>query len=386
MKTGIVVLFGLASFLAAVLLFSVQPMIGKMLLPVFGGTPAVWNTCLVFFQGTLLCGYLVAHGVGRAGLTGVRRVSVLYLLGAAALVALACRMLPFVLEPDTDRPFSADGSPAFVLLGALWGSAALPLVIVSATAPLVQCWFALTGHPRASDPYFLYAASNAGSLLALLAYPAVIEPNLGLTAQSYIWKTGFLVLAILVIACGLAARRLSRSRAVWNSAHERGPETDEGFGDRKAGEATSLTLAIWLRWLVLVFIPSSWLMGVTAYLTTDLASIPLFWTIPLALYLLTFILSFARSGRPVVRAATWILPFILLPLALVRTSRRGSFNRSGFLFTSSRFLPALWLATARWPRPVHRHGSCRCFTLRLPWAASWVGFGARSPLRSYSIG
>jgi hypothetical protein len=320
MKTGIVVLFGLASFLAAVLLFSVQPMIGKMLLPVFGGTPAVWNTCLVFFQGTLLCGYLVAHGVGRAGSTGVRRVSVLYLLGAAALVALACRMLPFVLEPDTDRPFSADGSPAFVLLGALWGSAALPLVIVSATAPLVQCWFALTGHPRASDPYFLYAASNAGSLLALLAYPAVIEPNLGLTAQSYIWKTGFLVLAILVIACGLAARRLSRSRAVWNSAHERGPETDEGFGDRKACEATSLTLAIWLRWLVLVFIPSSWLMGVTAYLTTDLASIPLFWTIPLALYLLTFILSFARSGRPVVRAATWILPFILLPLALVMSA------------------------------------------------------------------
>ena len=126
-------------------------------------------------------------------------------------------MQPIALKPGSDRPLSLDGNPALVLLGVLCGSAALPLVMVSATAPLVQGWFALTGHPRSSDPYFLYAASNAGSLLALLAYPFVIEPNLGLTAQSHLWRTGFLILAILVLACGLVARRLSRSRAGWRA-------------------------------------------------------------------------------------------------------------------------------------------------------------------------
>jgi hypothetical protein len=319
MKTGIVALFALASFLAAVLLFSVQPMIGKMLLPVFGGTPAVWNTCLVFFQGTLLCGYLISHGVGGTRWTAGRQVSVFYLLGIVALLALAYRMLPIALETDTDWHFSSDANPAFVLLGALWGSATLPLVMVSATAPLVQCWFALTGHPRAGDPYFLYAASNAGSLLALVAYPTVIEPNWGLTAQSQLWRTGFLILAILVITCGLVTWRMGRSRDFEYSADDFGAGTGKASGRRKAGPAASLTLGVWLRWLVLVFVPSSWLLGVTTYLTTDLASIPLFWTIPLALYLLSFILSFARSGA-MVRAARLSLPYIILPLVLVMSA------------------------------------------------------------------
>ncbi len=175
-------------------------------------------------------------------------------------------------------------------LGILFLSATLPLVMVSATAPLVQHWFALTGHPRAHDPYFLYAASNAGSLLALLAYPFLIEPNLGLAAQSQIWRTGFLILAILVLTCGVAAWR--RGRSIERSVSERSGPVTAQVGD--------LSLATWLRWLILVFVPSSWLMGVTSYLTTDLAAIPLLWTIPLALYLLSFILAFAQSTAGVV--------------------------------------------------------------------------------------
>ena len=307
MESGVVILFSLASFLASGLLFSVQPMIGKMVLPVFGGSPAVWNTCLVFFQATLLCGYLFACGVGRTGLNGLRRASVFYLLAFAALFAAAYLMQPIVLRPGNDRLLSSDDQPALVLLGILCGSAMLPLVLVSATAPLVQGWFALISHPRSGDPYFLYAASNAGSLLALLAYPFVIEPNLGLTAQGHLWRAGFLVLASLVVTCGLVAWRLSRSRPVGSEAPGRDSQSAEA-------SPTPVTCA---RWIFLVFIPASWLMGVTAYLTTDLASIPLMWIIPLALYLLSFILAFARSAVGLVRAATLSLPYLLVPLVLV---------------------------------------------------------------------
>jgi SAM-dependent methyltransferase len=310
MQSGIVVLFALASFVGAFLLFAVQPMIGKMALPLFGGTPAVWNTSLVFFQGTLLCGYLFSYGLGRTGWSLRGRAGAVYLLGFFASLALGYFMQPIVLEPNSDRRSSSAGDPALVLLGVLLRSAALPLVLVSATAPLVQRSFALTGHRRADDPYFLYAASNAGSLLALLIYPFVIEPNLGLTAQSQLWKTGFLILAALLVACVLLARWLNRSRPVGNSPRVFGLHGAEG----------RFALAIWLRWLALVFIPSSWLLGVTAYLTTDMASVPLAWIIPLALYLLSFILAFARSAVAFVRLATKSLPFLIAPLVLVMSA------------------------------------------------------------------
>ena len=191
--------------------------------------------------------------------------------------------------------------------GDLCGSATLPLVMVSAIAPLVQRWYSLIGHPRSQDPYFLYAASNTGSLLALLAYPFVIEPNLGLTAQSRLWRTGFLILAILVVACALIARRLSKVRAMVN----------EPLGCDSPPAESSPTVATWASWIVLVFIPASWLMGVTAYLTTDLASIPLMWIIPLALYLLSFILAFSNSTMGLARATALLLPYLLISLALV---------------------------------------------------------------------
>ncbi len=179
MKPGVVVLFGMTSFLAAALLFSVQPMIGKMVLPVLGGTPAVWNTCLVYFQVMLLGGYLFAHGIVHTKAAERKRVSVPYLCVLALLLALG-----YVLQPIAIAPGALSGSiernPAIVLLGILAISATLPLLVVSATAPLLQGWFALCPHPRASDPYFLYAASNAGSLAALVAYPLLIRAGAGL--------------------------------------------------------------------------------------------------------------------------------------------------------------------------------------------------------------
>ena len=310
MQFGIVVLFALASFVGAFLLFAVQPMIGKMALPIFGGTPAVWNTSLVFFQGTLLCGYLFSYGLGRTGRSLRGRVGAFYLSGFIGALAIGYLMQPIVLEPNIDRTISPPGDPALVLLGVLLRSAALPLVLVSATAPMVQYSFGLTGHRRADDPYFLYAASNAGSLLALLTYPFAIEPRLGLAAQSRLWKTGFLVLAALLVACVLLARWLNRSRPVGISPHVFDSHRAEG----------RFTPAIWLRWLALVFIPSSWLLGVTAYLTTDMASVPLAWIIPLALYLLSFILAFARSAAGFVRLATRSLPFLIVPLVLVMSA------------------------------------------------------------------
>ncbi len=316
----IVVLFALSSFIAAALLFSVQPMIGKMALPVLGGTPAVWNTCLVYFQVTLLCGYLFVHGASRREQTERRRINGIYLCVLAILLLLGYVLQPIVIEPGDGSHSSAADYPALALLGVLGRSATLPLVMVSATAPLLQCWFALTPHPRARDPYFLYAASNCGSLLALLAYPLWLEPNLGLSLQSRTWRGGYLLLAILILVCGVAARRLSGFRADRNPADDPDASNRMGSGGADAGMRSTVTLALGLRWLVLVFIPSSWLMGVTTYLTTDMAAIPLFWTVPLAIYLLSFVLAFARTGTVVVRAAARLLPFVILPLVLVMSA------------------------------------------------------------------
>jgi hypothetical protein len=315
MRLGVVVVFGMTSFLASALLFSVEPMIGKMVLPVLGGTPAVWNTCLVYFQVMLLGGYLFAHGVVHSKSAKRGRVSILYLSVLAVLLLFAYALQPIAIAPGV-FPGSIDRNPAIVLLGILTISATLPLLMVSATAPLLQCWFALSPHPRASDPYFLYAASNAGSLMALLAYPLLIEPALGLSLQSRLWRFGFLLLAVLVLFCGATARRLSRL-----SAEQ--PDRDKRLADGSSDWITkqkNVSKADLVRWLVLVFMPSSWLMGVTAYLTTDLAAIPLLWVIPLAIYLMSFVLAFARLGGRAVRIASRLLPYLVALLVLVMSA------------------------------------------------------------------
>jgi hypothetical protein len=305
MNRGIVVLFASTTFLASVLLFAAEPMLGKMVLPLFGGTPAVWNTCLVYFQMILLCGYAGFGGglIPREHEDGI--VSPLYLIPMGILLAMACAAPPLAPDP---RVASEWEDPALGLFWTLVTSSALPLVMVASTAPLIQHLFRQSGHPRGHDPYFLYAASNAGSLIALLAYPFVIEPNLSLAAQSRLWKAGFLVAALSLLTCGLVALGLSRRRPL----HDVGA-TAVIDSDR----STRPTARTVLGWLILVFITSSWLMGVTTYLTTDLAPMPMLWVIPLALYLLSFIVAFAGPGSAAVRLAAGALPVGVLLLLLV---------------------------------------------------------------------
>ncbi len=276
-------------FISALLVFSVQPMFAKMVLPLLGGSPAVWSTSLVFFQGMLLAGYLYAHC--SATLLTPARQAMLHL----GLLAAATFVLPITVGLDTVPP--TDG-PILWLLGYMFVCVGLPFFTLSANAPLLQCWFARTGHPASADPYFLYAASNLGSMLALLGYPFVIERVLDVHEQSSVWASGFL--ALMLLAAGCAA-------FIWRESAT--PAAD------RAGPAADAAPVTWLmrgRWVTLAAVPSALLVGVTAHISVDVAAVPLLWVVPLALYLLTFALVFAR--RPLIRHE-WIV--LLLPCCIV---------------------------------------------------------------------
>src|ERR1044072_4716316 len=203
-QTAVTAVFGLTLFLSAALLFSVQPMIAKMLLPLLGGTPAVWNTCMVFFQAVLLAGYAYALFVSRRPFHQQVLLQLLILL-------LAFLSLPIGLSQSWVNSVPATGNPSLWLLSCLAAIAGLPFFIVSSNGPLLQKWFAQTGFSAARDPYFLYSASNAGSFVALLSYPILLEPIFKLHAQSLIWAGGYAVLLLLVGLCGLVVRRLQRN-------------------------------------------------------------------------------------------------------------------------------------------------------------------------------
>jgi hypothetical protein len=274
-------------FWGALLLFAIQPMIGRMLLPRLGGTPSVWNTCMVFFQAVLLAGYAWAHGLARL-VPGRGQVIV---HGALAVGALL--LLPFAIRGGAPAP---DASPVAWLLATLVTAVGLPLVVVSTSAPLLQRWFAATRHPAAGDPYFLYAASNAGSLMALLAYPLLIEPWLGLDRQRLVWTAGYAVFAALTVACGALRLLGAAPRDVASAAEPPAAPTRRDAA----------------RWMVLAFVPSSLMLGVTQHVTTDVAAVPLFWVVPLAIYLLTYVLAFAR--RRIIRVE--FLSVLMVPLTV----------------------------------------------------------------------
>ncbi len=286
-------LYAVTIFISASLLFVVQPMAGKMLLPHLGGSSAVWSTAMLFFQTMLLAGYVYAHVMARR-FEPVQQVMLhMGLIGAAIMVSL-----PF--EMPSQLFFDASQYPSLWVLVALTVSVGLPLFVVSSTAPLFQHWFAHTNHPDADDPYHLYAASNMGSMLALIGYPFVVEPLVGVESQSWGWAAGFVLLGACAAACGWALYRQLDGEAETSS-----PNTS----------TISLSWTRRLRWVLYAFIPSSLMLGVTHYATTDLASIPLLWVIPLALYLLTFILVFAQTPIRVpkqLRAAIPIVAFIVL--------------------------------------------------------------------------
>jgi len=275
----VILLYSATLFLSAALLFLVEPMVGKLLLPVLGGAPAVWITTLLFFQAALLAGYAYGHLAARW--LSIRRQTLLHL----ALLVLAGVALPF--GAPGGAPPAGSANPVLWLLGALVVLIGLPFFVVGASGPLLQAWLARTRHRAARDPYFLFAASNAGSILGLLAYPALLEPRLSLHAQERLWAIAYAGLVALVGACALSAWRAREPRAV------EAPDAPE-----QGQPAPPLTGARRARWLALAFVPSSLMLGVTTYITRDLAPVPLLWVLPLGLYLASFVVAFAPGARP----------------------------------------------------------------------------------------
>ncbi|MGH7720830.1 MAG: fused MFS/spermidine synthase [Gemmatimonadaceae bacterium] len=297
-RPSILALYALTLFVSASLLFAVQPMVSKMVLPLLGGTPAVWNTCMMFFQAALLAGYAYSYASSRW--LGVRRQAWVH----AALFALSLAALPIGLGVATQAPPSHT-SPVLWLLLVLTVTLGAPFFMLATSAPLLQRWFARSGHSAAANPYFLYSASNAGSIVALLAYPLLAEPRLTVAEQSRVWTVGYWVLAALVAACALHAWR--------TPARPSGSNPDEA---RESPGAVTVVWATRVRWTLLAFAPVSLMLGVTSYFTTDIAAVPLLWVIPLAAYLLTFVIAFSR--RPVLphRFMVWVQPFVVTLLAV----------------------------------------------------------------------
>lgn len=391
-----VIIFTITIFSSATLLFLIEPMIAKMLLPKFGGTPAVWGTCMLFFQASLLAGYAYAHAATKHMSLRNQIYAQVGLLTAAVL------MLPLLrLSARWEPPGDAD--PGIWVLALMAGSIGLPFFVISTSAPLLQKWFSETGHRTAKDPYFLYAASNVGSMATLLAYPFLVEPWLTIPWQNYVWMMGYVGLLAMTSWCGYlvltappqrkAAAKEARAKKVAEppppaaaEAETNGTAEEEeeesvavtadapgksGKRKKKKGgwrEAVSTQKAIkpvtmppvesitaappepeppaptasepaetppapvvvsepdrpsfWkqVHWCALAFVPSSLFIGVTTYMTTDIASMPLLWIIPLTLYLLTFIIVFSHVPPTVHQSMVLSMPVFMLILVFVMVS------------------------------------------------------------------
>ena len=311
--------FTAAILTSACLLFLVEPMFAKLLLPSVGGAPAVWTTAVLFFQVVLLLAYGYAHvltqRLQRRSQVGVH----------AAVLCLPLLVLPLHLV-GSGGPASG-ASPVLWVLAVLTVSVGLPFFALSATSPLLQRWFTGTGHPHASDPYFLYRASNAGSLLALVAYPTLVEPHVGLTLQTRLWTAAYVVLAVLVAGCGVI---------LWRTV----PHLDPQVPARVAASAVPVLRR--LRWTALAAVPALWMLALTSYFTTVILPMPLLWVIPLAIYLGTFALAFAPRPWLSRRLLTRVLPFLALPLAgSLLLGATGPLGFLALLHVSAFFVAAL---------------------------------------------
>jgi len=290
--------FALALFSSAALIFVLQPLFGRMVTPLLGGSPQVWNASMAFFQAALLIGYLYAHLLQR-----VRDLKVQAVIHIVVLIA-AWFVLPIQVSTAFGSPDSEH--PALWLIGVLTLSVGAPFAAASATAPLLQAWYARTGRADAHDPYYLYAASNLGSFIGLLAYPALIEPLLGAHAQSAAWSAGYVAVVAMIALCA--------SLAV--SAHGEGPKQTEHTGAAPSWKDR-------LYWIAAAAVPSAMSLGVTLHISTDVASVPMLWVIPLALYLVTFVIAFAKGGEKWDAATLFMHP---IALALMVAAYFGSGN------------------------------------------------------------
>jgi SAM-dependent methyltransferase len=296
-------IFGIAIGLSAFLLFWIEPLVGQLVLPVFGGTPAVWATVLVFFQGVLLLGYLYGHA--SATRLGPRRGALLHV----AITVAAYGWLVFL--PTRQAELRAGDLPAALdLLRILAVTVGPPIFVLTATTPLLSAWFVADRGVDRGDPYRFYALSNAASLLALLAYPFVIGPWVGLSNQLTIWTIGFLFLCAALSLAALAVLR--RARSVHSRAPvpgmDRRPGTELAGSRQSLDRAPAITWARRTRWLILAAVPSGLLAAVTNFIAVDLVAAPLLWVGPLALYLASFIVAFSARGRGAVPAAVALTP------------------------------------------------------------------------------
>jgi len=300
----VLTIYPVTLFLSAALMFLVQPMFGKMALPLLGGSPAVWNTQVVFCQGVLLFGYLYAHLTSHW--LGIRRQALIQCF----LIFCPLLLLPIGIPQGQIPP--GEGNPIFWLLALLLVTLGLPFFVVATISPMLQKWFSATRHPKAGDPYFLYAASNAGSLVGLLGYPLILEPYLHLQDQSWVWGVGYGFLIVLTLASALTVWRSSGSstqdRSEFTGTHPTPPSV------ANPGPVTFVRL---IRWILGAFVPSSLMLSVTTYLSTNIAPVPLLWVLPLSIYLLTLILVFARRTLVPHSFMVRIFPMLALPVSIV---------------------------------------------------------------------
>ncbi len=285
----VLIVYTSAIFVSALLLFSVQPLFTKMVLPRLGGSPAVWSVAMVFFQSLLLGGYAYAHFLMQL------RNRMIPVVVHLVLLAVALLTLPLSIASGWGEPPSS--GYAFWLLGLFVVSIGLPFFALAANNPMLQAWFVRTGHPDGPDPYFLYASSNIGSFLALLSYPVLLEPMFTLRTQNLIWTGGYGLLIVLIASCGVLLLRSPASAAVDVLAEH--------------SDAPAPAWILRARWIFLAAVPSGLLIAVTAHISTDVAAAPLLWVLPLSLYLLTWVLVF--QSRPLL-PHRWML--LAQPLAI----------------------------------------------------------------------
>ncbi|MBI1407036.1 MAG: spermidine synthase [Caulobacter sp.] len=340
-------IYVLAVFCGAAMVFMVQPMVAKLVLPRLGGSPQVWNTSMAFFQAALLVGYGYAHLLQKVPRA---RDQVLIHLGVMILAAamLPLRITSLLGDPSVDQP-------ALWLLGVLALSIGAPFAALSATAPLVQAWHArVHGREGGPQPWALYAASNLGSLLALLAYPLVIEPTLALGDQRWGWSGLYLAFIAIMAALAVQIRR--------QDAGEEGVSSGPPLTDQAAG----VTWRQRLTWIALAALPSSLMLGVTLHLSTDVASAPFLWVAPLSLYLLTFIIAF--QTRPLIKPAVALM---LMSTALIVTVATLPFGAPNVLMTLAIHLATFFLCAlvchqalvARRPDPAHLTDFYLCMSI-----------------------
>jgi hypothetical protein len=336
-------LFGLAVFSGAALVFLVEPMVAKLVLPLLGGSSSVWNTSLAFFQAALLVGYGYAHLLQK--LPSVRRQGLVHL---AVLILAAAVLTPLKITGLLGEPWA--GRPVLWLLTVLTLSIGAPFAALSATAPLVQAWHArVFRHDGAPQPWALYAASNLGSLIALLAYPILVEPGLTLSAQRWGWTLGYGAFIALMAVLVVTIRRQPDPPPL--IAPTAGQDGAVGWSQR-------------LVWVALAAAPSSLMLGVTTYISTDIASAPFLWVAPLALYLLTFIIAF--QDRPwIPRGVALILQAVAIVIGAALFSHTHILtllpvHLAAFFFTA---LVCHQVLVARRPDPAHLTDFYLCMSL-----------------------